>query len=512
MKKCLNIIFSRLFFVGLAIVLQFGWVFLLFYHASVKFSYVNILVRILSVIVSLTVINNWSNPYYKLSWIFIILLVPLLGITLYLIFGRSKITKKTLKKMDEVHQDVSPYLMGTEGAREALEKMDAGVARQSNYIFNWAQYPLFSNTDTRYYKSGEEMFDAMLEAMQQAKQFIFMEYFILEEGVMLNQMLDILEDKVKEGVVVRVIYDDVGSIQTLPSNFLKKMETRNIPCEVFNPFLPVMSVVLNNRDHRKILVVDGEIGFTGGINIADEYINQKVKYGYWKDAGVRLQGEGVWSLSCMFLEMWNYIRHTTEDYTKFQVKHEAKETTELRCGFVQPYSDTPLDRENVGENVYLNMISHAKDYIYIFTPYLIIDHEMIVALTNAAKCGVDVRIVTPGVPDKRLVFLLTQSYYQQLIEGGVKIYEYTPGFIHAKCFVADDKVATVGTINLDYRSLYLHFECGVFLYNTNAVFELKEDAVDTIAKSREITLEFCQQRSVWITAIQSMLRVISPLL
>ena len=214
----------------------------------------------------------------------------------------------------------------------------------------------------------------------------------------------------------------------------------------------------------------------------------------------------------MFLEMWNYIRHTTEDYTQFQAKQETKDIAELRYGFVQPYSDTPLDRENVGENVYLNMINHAKDYIYIFTPYLIIDHEMIVALTNAAKCGVDVRIVTPGVPDKRLVFLLTQSYYQQLIEGGVKIYEYTPGFIHAKCFVADDKVATVGTINLDYRSLYLHFECGVFLYNTNAVFELKEDAVDTIAKSREITLEFCKQRSIWLTAIQSVLRVISPLL
>lgn len=233
---------------------------------------------------------------------------------------------------------------------------------------------------------------------------------------------------------------------------------------------------MNHRDHRKIFVVDGDVGFTGGINLADEYINKVERFGYWKDTGVRIEGEGVWNLTVMFLEMWNYIVRSSENYRQFMPSVHREKPFETD-GFVQPYGDSPLDNENVGENIYMNIINKAKNYVYIFTPYLIIDHEMLVALCNAAKCGVDVRIVTPGVPDKKMVFLLTQSFYKPLIESGVKIYQYTPGFIHAKSFVCDDEIATVGSVNLDFRSLYLHFECGVWMYQSKAVMELKEDCL-----------------------------------
>ena len=328
---------------------------------------------------------------------------------------------------------------------------------------------------------------------------------------MLQKILSILKEKVKKGVCVRLIYDDFGCIKTLPKDFGETLRTIGVEYAVFNPFRPILSIILNNRDHRKILVVDGQVGFTGGINIADEYINEKVRFGYWKDAGIEVKGEAVWSLTTMFLEMWNYIKETSEDYLDYLPQIYNKKLNPAD-GYVQPYSDTPIDHENVGENIYLNIINHAKKYVYIFTPYLIVDNEMTIALQNAAKCGIDVRIVTPDIPDKKLVFLLTQSYYEQLIQNGVRIYQYTPGFIHAKCFVCDDKVATVGTVNLDYRSLYLHFECGVFMYRSQAVMQIKQDALDTISRSNEISLEFCKNRNIAIRAVQSVLRLFAPLM
>jgi cardiolipin synthase len=303
----------------------------------------------------------------------------------------------------------------------------------------------------------------------------------------------------------------VGCVNTLPAKYFKKLQKKGIKCAAFNPFLPVISVVMNNRDHRKIFVVDGNIGFTGGINLADEYINQVERFGYWKDTGIRLEGEAVWSFTAMFLEMWNYITQETEDCTKFMPKIYQTEPFK-EDGFVQPYGDSPLDHENVGENIYLNIINRAKKYVYIFTPYLIIDNEMMVALRNAAKSGVDVRIVTPGIPDKKAIFLMTQSYYQPLLESGVKIYQYTPGFIHAKCFVCDDEVATVGSINLDFRSLYLHFECGVWMYRSSAVMQVKEDCLATFEQSEEISVEFCRKRHLVVRMVQSLMRLFAPLL
>ncbi len=329
---------------------------------------------------------------------------------------------------------------------------------------------------------------------------------------MFDTLVEALAKKAAEGVDVRLIYDDFGCISTMPTHFYRKLQARGIKCAAFNPARPVMAIIMNHRDHRKILVVDGEVGYTGGINIADEYINRIVRFGYWKDTGIRLEGAAAWSFSVMFLEMWDFIVNSEEPYEKFMpaATFAAQIPTE---GYVQPYDDTPLDSENVGENVYLNMITRATRYVYIYTPYLILDQEMIVALSNAAKSGVDVRIVTPGIPDKKLVYMLTRSHYAKLLENGVRIYEYTPGFLHAKCFVCDDEYATVGSINLDYRSLYLHFECGVFLYRTHSVAEVYEDMTATIAQSREILETDCRRRHpLGMSLVHALLRLAAPLL
>ncbi|MBO5373011.1 MAG: cardiolipin synthase [Lachnospiraceae bacterium] len=511
MKRISSILFSRLTMVAVAILLQFSWLFLTIYQFSINYTFANYGIRIIAILMVLKVVNNRTNPYYKLAWTFIILLSPVFGISLYLVLGRSELTKRTHERMDAVHKDIIKCLSVDMDVMKNLEEEDFSAAQQSKYIQDWAQFPLYQNTRTKYYACGEDMFEDMITAMERAESFIFLEYFIVQNGEMLERMLQVLKTKAKQGVLVRFIYDDVGSIKTLSKNFIKELEEMGIACAIFNPFRPILSIILNNRDHRKILVVDGQVGFTGGINLADEYINKIERFGYWKDTGIELKGEAVWSLTAMFLEMWNYIHQTSEDYLQYIPKIYNK-TALPQDGYVQPYGDSPLDHENVGENIYLNMIHRAQKYVYIFTPYLIVDHEMMVALQNAAKCGVDVRIVTPGVPDKKLVFLLTQSYYEQLIEYGVKIYQYTPGFLHAKCFVCDDKIATVGTINLDYRSLYLHFECGVFMYCSQAVMQVKADVQNTIEKSQEITLEFCRERNLFIRMIQSVLRLFAPLL
>lgn len=511
MKKIAHLLLGRFSIVALSIIIQVLWFTLVLWQFSYQFTYVNLLIRAIAIIVVLIIVNKWINPANKLSWMFLILLSPVFGLMIFFLFGRSGLTRRTQERMNTVNQGVRQYLEQNEEAEEALKSQSEAAFLQSKYINDWAKFPLYTNTTTKYYKCGEEMFPDMLEALRKAEHFIFLEYFIIEEGYMFQQVVDILEQKVKEGVEVRIIYDDVGCISTLPPKYYKKLQAKGIKCAAFNPFRPILSVVMNNRDHRKIFVVDGFVGFTGGINLADEYINKIERFGYWKDTGIRIEGEGVWNLTVMFLEMWNYIVRSTEDYTAFRPSVYQKMPFE-QDGFVQPYGDSPLDHENVGENIYLNIISKARKYIYIFTPYLIIDHEMLVALCNAAKCGVDVRIVTPGIPDKKMVFLLTQSFYKPLIASGVKVYQYKPGFIHAKSFVCDDEIATVGSVNLDFRSLYLHFECGVWMYKSRAVMQVKEDCLETFACSEEMTMEFCKGRLLIIRMLQSVLRLFAPLM
>ena len=336
-----------------------------------------------------------------------------------------------------------------------------------------------------------------------------MEYFIVSEGEMWEEVLKILKQKADEGLDVRMIYDDMGCVTLLPGGYFKWLEKCGIKCMAFNPVIPFFSLVMNNRDHRKILDIDGHTAFTGGINLADEYINKKVRFGYWKDTGVRLKGEGVWNFTEMFLEMWNAFRKEDTDISCFKPHVYHPEPFEGE-GFVQPYTDSPLDNETIAENVYLDILNQAKKYVYIFTPYLIVDDVMRNALCMAAKRGVDVRIVTPGTPDKPTIFRLTRSNYPPLLRAGIRIYEYTPGFIHAKSYISDDEFGVVGSVNMDFRSLYLHFECATLLYRTSGLKELKKDSLDTIEVSREITLKDCKQGIIG-GLFDSVLRVFAPL-
>lgn len=511
MKKIAHLLFGRMTLVGLAILLQVAWLFTVLWQFSYQFTYVNLFIRGIAIILVLVIINRWNNPANKLSWTFLILLSPILGTLLYFLFGRENLTRYMRRHMEKFNREIAEGLTHDEAAEQLLQETDVSVHRQSKYISDFGHFPVYRNTATKYYKCGEDMFPDMLEALRSAEHFIFLEYFIIKEGEMFRTIEDILEEKVKQGVEVRLIYDDMGCIGTLPPHYYKVLQKKGIKCAAFNPFRPVLSVIMNNRDHRKILVVDGTVGFTGGINLADEYINRIERFGYWKDTGIRIEGEGVWSLTNMFLGMWDSIVRSTEDYGKYMPSVYRKKPF-MDDGFVQPYGDSPLDHENVGENIYLNIISRAKNYVYIFTPYLIIDHETLVTLRNAAKSGVDVRIVTPGIPDKKMVFLLTQSYYRPLLEAGVRIYQYAPGFIHAKSFVCDDEIATVGSVNLDFRSLYLHFECGVWMYRSRAVMQVKEDCMETFACSQEIGLEFCRKRPLPVRILQSLLRLFAPLM
>lgn len=509
-RKIIQKLFSRLFVVALGIIIQFGWLFLVLYQFSIQNTFINIFITVLGVLTAVYVISRPGNPAAKLAWTFVLLIVPLLGILIYFVFGRPELTKKTREEMEAVNLRIEPHLKQDAEVLKHVKETDRNVLRQSEYILRQAKFPVYEHTETKYYPCGEVMFEDMLAAIEQAERFIFLEYFIVQPGVMFDRLLEVLERKVGQGVEVRLIYDDIGCVATLPVDFVQRMEKTGIRCAVFNRFMPVLSIVMNNRDHRKILVVDGIWGFTGGINIADEYINEKVRFGYWKDTGIRIKGEAVWNFTAMFLEMWDYIRHEEDSCEKYRCRLPEYQSQEH--GFVQPYGDTPLDRENVGENVYLNMISKAKDYLYIYTPYLIIDQEMQTALCNAAKSGVDVRLVTPGIPDKKIIFLMTRSNYKALLEAGIKIYEYTPGFIHAKCFLSDDEMAAVGSINLDYRSLYLHFECGVWMYRSEAVMQLKEDMEQTFACSRQILKEEWKEPHFIIRVVQTVLKLFAPLL
>ena len=405
------------------------------------------------------------------------------------------------------------YMKQNPEVAECLKEESPSAAVQSTYIHQYSSFPVHKNTTAEYFQVGDDMFPVLVRELEQAEHYIYIEYFIINDGVMWRTILDILERKASEGVDVRLIYDGFGCLTTLPYHYERYLRGKGIQCQVFNPFRPLLNIVQNNRDHRKICVIDGKTGFTGGINLSDEYINQKQRFGHWKDTAVMLKGEAVWNMTVMFLHMWNVIANSSDPIDhELHLPHHFHPDTFDSDGYVQPYSDTPLDGEIVGENVYLNIINRARKYVYICTPYLIIDNEMMTALCLAAKSGVDVRIMTPGIPDKKMVFLLTQSYYEQLLEAGVRIYEYQPGFLHAKSFVCDDEIAVVGTINLDYRSLYLHFENGVWFYKNKVIQDILADFQETLNYCDPVSIEFCKNRNMIVRGFQSILRLFAPLL
>ncbi len=509
------IFMEKIIWVAVLLILQIAFITFAYIQLQEKYFHLQTLLSGVSIFVVFFLINKPMNPSYKLAWCITILLFPIFGGLFYLTLSVNATRYEFRKSIRNAVSESKTHLTQDETIVAELENISEDSAPQAKYIYNLAKYPVYRNGAVTYFSSGEEMYITLLEELEKAQQFIFIEYFIIQNGVFWNSVLDILKKKVQEGVEVKVIYDDMGSVRTLPPDYFEELRTYGIECYCFNPFMPTLSLRLNNRDHRKITVIDGHTSFTGGINLADEYINQRQKLnGYWKDNGIMIKGEATWNFTVMFLQFWQHVSGAPIDYEKYYIASNTfpKDCQTVHAGFVQPYADNPLFSEIVAENVYLNTIHRATRYIYITTPYLIVDNEMMTALTLAAQSGVDVRIITPGVPDKKAVFMMTRSFYEPLTKAGVKIYEYTPGFIHSKTMIADDQYAVVGSINLDYRSLYLHFECAAFLYHCKEINEIKEDILESISVSKEITYESCLQLNKPYRLWQSLLRLYAPLL
>ncbi|WP_321028075.1 cardiolipin synthase [Eisenbergiella tayi] len=507
--KYKRLVVNRIVVTVALILLQILWIVFMLEELAKYSSWITTAFTVLSIAIVLYIIGKDDNSAYKIGWIVLIMVLPLFGGLLYLFSGDKKPSRGMRRKLNEQHELFKESLLQEAEIQDRLGKVHGRAAGTFDYVRRVGDFPVYGNTDVTYYPSGEEMFVDMLDELRAAKHFIFVEYFIVSEGEMWEEVLKILKQKADEGLDVRMIYDDMGCVTLLPGGYFKWLEKCGIKCMAFNPVIPFFSLVMNNRDHRKILDIDGHTAFTGGINLADEYINKKVRFGYWKDTGVRLKGEGVWNFTEMFLEMWNAFRKEDTDISCFKPHVYHPEAFEGE-GFVQPYTDSPLDNETIAENVYLDILNQAKKYVYIFTPYLIVDDVMRNALCMAAKRGVDVRIVTPGTPDKPTIFRLTRSNYPPLLRAGIRIYEYTPGFIHAKSYISDDEFGVVGSVNMDFRSLYLHFECATLLYRTSGLKELKKDSLDTIEVSREITLKDCKQGIIG-GLFDSVLRVFAPL-
>lgn len=509
-KKWIRSILRSRFYVALLLVAQILFVIYAMLSGSRLSANLRDLMMLISIVVSVYIISKKDKGAYKLTWVFLILLFPLFGGLFYLMFNFQLTYKRYGKRAKRIERKAKrQFNLPGIGYKESIEQIPEFFP-QIEYLQKYAGFPIYTNTQTKYLSPGEVKFEYLIEELKKAEKYIFLEYFIVQEGKMWNTILEILKEKASKGVLVRLIYDDMGCFFLLPKNYRKQLEKYGIECVVFNQFRPFLSTVQNNRDHRKIAVIDGNVAFTGGINLADEYINAYEKHGHWKDASVMLKGKAAWSFTLIFLQMWELCTGIDEDYSKYYPYQDAPCLVESD-GFVQPYSDSPMDKDNVGEHVYLQIINNAKKYVYINTPYLIIDDSMISALCLAAKSGVDVRIVTPHKWDKWWVHMTTRSYYRELIKAGVKIYEYTKGFIHSKTFVSDDRVATVGTTNLDFRSLYLHFECGVRMYDSRAVSEAKEDFLKTLEICHRIKIDDCKS-SLPMRIFQDIMRIFAPLM
>ena len=513
-KSLKRVIFGRTMVVVLGLGLQLYFLFSALVFFSDNLVFFTAASSVLSLVVIIYIINEKTNPYFKLAWVVPIMLIPIFGTVMYIYVKLELGTHMMKKRTIELVKKTSEFIPQD---KEVLKELSGNDPKESNlavYMKKFAGYPIYKNTYAEYYALGDDMYKVMKAELLKAKEFIFMEFFIVERGEMWDTILGILEQKVKEGVDVRFMYDGMCCLMLLPYKYPNVLKEKGIKCKMFSPIKPILSTVQNNRDHRKILVVDGHTAFTGGVNLADEYINRCVKYGHWKDTGVMLKGDAVKSFTMMFLQNWNINEKDEGDYRQF-IKYDFPDAEKWRPyagGFSMPYGDSPFDGEYVGQTVYLDILNRAEKYVHIMTPYLIIDNEMMQALTFAAKRGVEVIIIMPHIPDKVYAYLLARTYYEELLSAGVKIYEYTPGFVHAKCFVSDGARATVGSINLDYRSLFLHFECGCYFYRSPVVEMVENDILCTLEKCQEITVEDCKRYNPIKKALGFVLRLFAPLM
>ena len=501
----------RMVLVLLSILLEVVVIFLLLHYLGSKAGWVYSVLHILSIILVLVIYGSHKTASVRMTWIMLIMLVPIVGTVLFLIIGLNWHTLQMRKRYTELDKILLPLLPPNEEVSRHVREKSGRLSGISAYLKKNAGYPVYENTKVTYYDDGLKGLNAQLEELAKAERFIFMEYHAIEDAESWHEIQKVLVERAKAGVEVRIFYDDMGSIGFINTNFVKKMESLGLKCRVFNPFAPGFNFFLNNRDHRKITVIDGKVGFTGGYNLANEYFHRTEPYGFWKDTGVRLEGDAVQSLTVIFLEMWNAISKYDVDDKDFRQFLTSPPSPEGK-GFVQPYADSPMDGIAVGEDVYMSIAEGATEYAWYITPYLIITDEMNHVLSLAAMRGVDVRIITPGIPDKKMVYSLTRSYYNGLARHGVRIFEFTPGFCHAKMSVSDDLVATCGTINMDYRSLYHHFENGCLLADCDAVMDIKHDFEETFAQCREVTDYYVTGRGAFMRFGQMLLRLAAPLM
>ena len=509
MRNLLKLIFQRVVVVSLALLLQIAFFVIGLHYLKEYYRWISIALRILTWVLVVFIITGRGNPSYKIAWIVPILAFPVFGIVIYLLFGGNRVSRREHTRMQPIYAATHRQLLQDEGVMLELKSRGGSAYSHARYIAAASGFPVFPCGQTVYFPSGEACFARMLAELERAENYIFLEFFIIEHGQMWDSILEILRRKAENGVDVRVLYDDFGCIKRLPMRYAQKLESFGIRAHAFNPYLPILSGRLNNRDHRKLMIIDGETAFTGGINLADEYINRTSPLGHWKDCGILVQGEAAWSMTVMFLSLWDYVDHTQEDYDL--LRPEERDPDEGR-GFVQPFADSPVGGENVGASLLESLVYGAQERLWIMTPYLILDDKMTDALCMAARRGVDVRIVTPGTPDKWYVHAVTRANYESLTAGGVRIFEYSPGFVHAKVFLADSGCAVVGTVNLDFRSLYLHFEDAVVLYASDAIPAVEADFEQTFPRCREITYEACRHVYIHQRMIRALLRLFSPLM
>ena len=502
---------KRLVFTGIAILLEVIFILFINFRFANQAEWFAIGTRILGFLIVLYIYNKNEPSSMKMTWIILIMVAPILGVSLYLLIGLNGHTREMKKRYQEVDEQLMPLLPSGLVASKYLYAQDQRVANMARYVHETSGYPLYNNTSITYYDDAAAGIEAQKKDLRTAQNFIFMEYHAIEDAESWHSIQDILEERVKAGVEVRVFYDDMGSIGFVNTDFVDRLEAVGIKAKVFNPFAPGLNLFLNNRDHRKITVVDGRVGYTGGYNIANEYFNITHPFGHWKDTGVRLEGEAVKNLTVAFLEMWNAVSDNDVNDTSYRQYLPEVPANPAASGFVLPYADNPMDDQPVGEDVYISVAEYAKDYAWYVTPYLIITDEMSHAMGLAAKRGVDVRVITPGIPDKKIVYALTRSYYYSLVRNGVHIYEYTPGFCHCKMSVSDDVIATCGTINLDYRSLYHHFENGCLYCGTPAVMDTKRDFEWMFEQSKDVTDDYRNPRT-GMRLMMLLLRLAAPLM
>lgn len=509
-KSVLSVVFSRTAMIIVLILVQLLIVVGIATYLRDYIVYVYSAMNIIGAIIVVYIINQRGNPAFNMTWVLLILISPVFGCLFY-IYVKSQLGVRYIgKRLKNLRQETSQYMEQRQEIIDDLRLKKPANANLAHYMKHQLRFPTYRNTKAEFFSCGEEKFEEMLKQLEKAEKFIFMEYFIVEESYMWETILEILKRKVKEGVEVRFMYDGMCGISMLPYNYPKIIRQYGIQCKMFSPIRPVLSTTQNNRDHRKICVIDGKAGFTGGINLGDEYINRTARFGYWKDTAIMLTGDAVQSLTILFLQMWNVTERRPEHYENYLTEMSKELHREL--GFLIPYGDSPYDNEDVGEEVYFHILNHAKKYVHIMTPYLILDNEMLDTLTRAAKSGIEVCIIMPHIPDKWYAFAVAKTYYRELLEAGVQIYEFTPGFVHAKIFVSDDDTATVGTINLDFRSLYLHFECGVFIYNNPIVKDIEADFQKTLKQCQRVTVADLKKINP-ITAVSGrVLRLIAPLM